>query len=128
MHIQYIIVVKNYTVNSHELNHNISWTESQHDYTVLGWTLKQSAGTFRANVHINCSQIKNSDQKGYVDIVDMTTMTMYEIEFATSANVRNRKIEQYRQPGFEIIIVDCSKLPNDIDAMMEYIERYVVLG
>ncbi|MFA5771662.1 MAG: hypothetical protein WC974_02915 [Thermoplasmata archaeon] len=65
---------------------------------------------------------------GYVDVVDMTTMTMYEIEFASSLNVRNRKIEQYRQPGFEIIIIPCSKMPDDIDAMAEYIEQYIVLG
>ncbi|MFA5771656.1 MAG: hypothetical protein WC974_02885 [Thermoplasmata archaeon] len=63
---------------------------------------------------------------GYVDIVDMTTRVMYELEFHVAPSVRNRKIEQYRQPGFEIIIINCSRLPDDINAMMEYVERYVV--
>jgi len=38
---------------------------------------------------------------------DKTTRTFYEIEFSHSP--------KYRVPGFEIIIVDRSKLPKDID-------------
>ncbi|MFA5771991.1 MAG: hypothetical protein WC974_04595 [Thermoplasmata archaeon] len=63
---------------------------------------------------------------GYVDIVDMTTRTMYELEFHVAPSVRNRKVELYRQAGYEIIIVDCSKLPSDLTNMARYLEQYVV--
>ena len=63
---------------------------------------------------------------GYVDLCDKTTRTLYEIEFSVSPKYRNRKIEQYRQPGFEIIIVDCSKLPADVDKIHSYLEQFIV--
>ena len=63
---------------------------------------------------------------GYVDIVDKTTRTFYEIEFSVSPKFRSRKYEQYRTSGYEIIIVDCSKLPSDIDEMHKYLERFIV--
>ena len=47
---------------------------------------------------------------GYVDVVDKTTMTFYEIELAVSPKYRSRKYEQYRTSGYEIIIIDDSKL------------------
>ena len=63
---------------------------------------------------------------GYVDLCDKTTRTLYEIEFSVSPQYRNRKIEQYRMSGFEIIVIDCSKLPTDIESIREYLEQYVV--
>jgi len=63
---------------------------------------------------------------GYVDLCDKTTRTLYEIEFHVSKKYRNRKIEQYRMPGYEIIIIDCSKLPSDIDGIRSYLEHFVV--
>ena len=63
---------------------------------------------------------------GYVDIVDMDTMTMYEIELSHSPKFRNRKIELYRQPGFELIIINCSKMPLDINRMKRFIEQFIV--
>lgn len=62
----------------------------------------------------------------YVDLCDKTTRTLYEIEFHVSKECRNRKIEQYRMTGFEIIIVDCSKLPTDVDEIREYLKKFVV--
>ena len=63
---------------------------------------------------------------GYVDLCDKTTRTLYEIEFHVSKKYRNRKIEQYRMPGYEIIIVDCSKLPADADEIRSYLEQFIV--
>ena len=63
---------------------------------------------------------------GYVDLCDKTTWTLYEIEFSHSPKYRSRKLSQYRVPGYEIIIVDCSKLPDDIGEMRKYLEMFVV--
>ena len=63
---------------------------------------------------------------GYVDLCDKTTRTMYEIELSHSPKYRSRKLSLYRVPGYEIIIVDCSKLPDDIDEMRKYLERFIV--
>lgn len=63
---------------------------------------------------------------GYFDLCDQTTRTLYEIEFHVSKKYRNRKIEQYRMPGFEIIIVDCLKLPADVDEIRRFLEQYVL--
>ena len=63
---------------------------------------------------------------GYVDICDKTTMTFYEIEFSVSPKFRSRKIEQYKVPGFELIIVDCSKMPDDIDGIRRFLEGFII--
>jgi len=63
---------------------------------------------------------------GYVDICDKSTMTFYGIEFSVSLKFRSRKIEQYNVPGFEIIIIDCSKMPNDIDEIRKFLEEFVI--
>jgi hypothetical protein len=63
---------------------------------------------------------------GYVDLCDKTTRTLYEIEFHVSKKYRNRKIDQYRMPGYEIIIVDCSKIPEDVDEIRTFLKQYVV--
>jgi hypothetical protein len=59
---------------------------------------------------------------GYVDLCDNITRTFYEIEFHVSKEYRNRKIEQYRMLGYEIIIVDCCNLPMDVDEIRAYLE------
>ncbi|MBN1539710.1 MAG: hypothetical protein JW939_06150 [Candidatus Thermoplasmatota archaeon] len=51
---------------------------------------------------------------------------MYEIEFHVSKKYRNRKIEQYRMSSYEIIIVDCSKMPDVVDDIRSYLEQYIV--
>jgi len=63
---------------------------------------------------------------GYVDLCDRTTRTFYEIEFHVSPKFRARKLELYRISGYDIIIVDCSKLPSDISEVRDYLERFVV--
>jgi cellulose biosynthesis protein BcsQ len=63
---------------------------------------------------------------GYIDIVDKDTMTFYEIETSHSPKYRSRKLEQYDLKGYDIIIVDCSKLPSDIDEIHEYLKQFIV--
>jgi hypothetical protein len=63
---------------------------------------------------------------GYVDLVDKTTRTFYEIELSASPKFRARKYEQYRTSGYEIIIIDCSKMPRDIDDLAAYLEESIV--
>ena len=63
---------------------------------------------------------------GYVDICDKTTHTFYEIEFQPSPKFRSRKIKQYKITGYEIIIIDCSKIPSDIDEIRKYLGQFIV--
>ena len=64
---------------------------------------------------------------GYVDICDKTTRTLYEIEFQASRKFRSRKLKKYNITGYEIIIVDCSKIPLDINEIRKYLEQFIVL-
>ena len=64
---------------------------------------------------------------GYIDIVDKTTWTFYEIENSHSPKRRNRKKELYQLTGFDVIIVDCSKLPSKLEEMSEYIQQFIVV-
>ena len=63
---------------------------------------------------------------GYVDICDKTTRTLYEIEFQSSRKLKSRKLKQHKITGYEIIIVDCSKMPNDIDEIRKYLKQFIV--
>jgi hypothetical protein len=54
-------------------------------------------------------------------------MTFYEIENERSPSHRNRKKDLYDVKGYDLIIVDCSKLPTDLDEMKDYIEQYIVI-
>ncbi len=102
---------------------------------ILFWILRDIQMNQRFIVHLNSglnSNVKHdvsSEWKvpnGYVDLCDKTTRTLYEIEFHVSKKYRNRKTEQYRMPGYEIIIVDCSKTPADVDEIRTYLEQFVV--
>ncbi len=63
---------------------------------------------------------------GYVDICDKTTRTLYEIEFQRSPKFRFRKIKQYKISGYDIIIVNCYKMPEDIGEICEYLEKFII--
>ena len=63
---------------------------------------------------------------GYVDICDKTTRTLYEIEFQASQKFRSRKQKKYNVTGYELIIVDCSKMPNDIDAIRKFLKNFII--
>ena len=63
---------------------------------------------------------------GYVDLCDFTTMTIYEVEMRSSPKKRKQKILQYRQPGFEVIVVDCSKMPTDVVALEAFLRDWII--
>jgi hypothetical protein len=65
---------------------------------------------------------------GVGDILDLTANVQYEIESHPKRNIRNRKLELYKRTGCEIIIVDCSKLPTDLNEVAEYLEKFIVPG
>ena len=64
---------------------------------------------------------------GYIDIVDKDTWTFYEIEYSSSPKYRNRKKEMYKLAGYNVIVVDCSKLPKHIDNMIGYLKEFIVV-
>ena len=66
-------------------------------------------------------------QNGYVDICDKTTHVFYEIELNKSPKLRSRKVDLYLITGYEVIIVDCSKMPSDIDKIQIYLKQYIIL-
>ncbi len=49
-----------------------------------------------------------------------------EIEFSVSLKFQSRKISQYKVPGFELIIVDCAKMPNDIDGIRKFLSDFII--
>jgi hypothetical protein len=63
---------------------------------------------------------------GYVDIVDRTTRTFYEIERTASKKFRERKYELYKTTGYEVIVVDCSKMPSEIEELYKHLDPFVV--
>ena len=63
---------------------------------------------------------------GYVDLCDKTTRTFYEIEFHPSPKFRSRKIDLYRVTGYEVIVIDCSRMPPEMEGMKEYLEEFII--
>ena len=64
--------------------------------------------------------------EGYADICDKTTRTLYEIEFQVSAKHFTEKREQYNITGYEVIIVNCYKLPLNINEMKKFLEQFII--
>ena len=58
---------------------------------------------------------------GYVDICDKTTQTLYEIELRKS-----KKGMKYNLVGYELIIVDCSKMPLDFNEIRKYLIQFII--
>jgi hypothetical protein len=54
------------------------------------------------------------------------SFTRGKIENSTSPKYRSKKLEQYDLKGYDVIIVDCSKLPSDIDEIHEYLKQFIV--
>lgn len=63
---------------------------------------------------------------GVGDLVDLHTNTQYEIELTHMKKVHKAKEQQYRRDGFEIIVVDCHKMPRDIREIGEFLEPYII--
>jgi hypothetical protein len=64
---------------------------------------------------------------GYGDLLDLTTMAHYELEFNMRLNKNKRKIKLYKRRGVEIIFIDCDKISNDYDVMAKCLKEYVIL-
>ncbi len=103
------------------LNHLTKFSSETYEHWMAKATLFY---LLRKRKHRVFSEFRVSN--GYVDIVDQTTMTFYEIERSASRKKRERKYELYRTTGYEIIIVDCSKMPKTLAEIREYIESFVV--
>ena len=63
---------------------------------------------------------------GYVDICDKTTRTLYELEVNTTIKTKLRKREQYKVSGYDIILIDCSKMELELAGIQKYLERFIV--
>ena len=62
---------------------------------------------------------------GYIDLLDKTTGTFYEIELSRSSKFRNRKIPQYAQAGYDLVIVNCSNMPDNLNELRKFLEQFV---
>jgi hypothetical protein len=65
---------------------------------------------------------------GFGDLLDVTTSTHYELEFNFKKHHREKKIAQYKRPGFEIIVINCDKLPTEYHALAKALKELVVPG
>jgi hypothetical protein len=65
---------------------------------------------------------------GIADVLDLTTSVQYEIELSHSKGVRKRKEEMYKRTGWEIIVIDCSKLSTDVDGIWKYLDEFIIPG
>ena len=63
----------------------------------------------------------------YIDLCDKTTHTLYEIEINKSPKLRSLKRNLYQMTGYEAIIIDCSKMPSNIDEIQRDLEQYIVI-
>jgi hypothetical protein len=63
---------------------------------------------------------------GVGDLLDVTTSTHYELEFQFKKHHRERKIAQYKRPGFEIIVINCDKLPTKYNALARELKEFIV--
>ena len=51
----------------------------------------------------------------------------FTIEFQASQKLRFKKFKKYRITGYEIIIINCSKIPSGINEIHKYLKRYIVM-
>ncbi len=63
---------------------------------------------------------------GYGDLLDLTVNVHYELEFNMRLNKNNKKLELYKRPGVEIIVINCDKLSKDYNDMAELLKEYIV--
>ena len=62
----------------------------------------------------------------FIDLCDKTTMTFYEIELTSSANRCARKVNKYNYVGYDLILINCTNLPDDIYQMRMFLEKFIV--
>ena len=62
----------------------------------------------------------------YIDLCDKTTHTLYEIVFQAYTKYFQKKYEQYKVNNYDITVIDCSKLPLNINEIKKFLERYII--
>ena len=63
---------------------------------------------------------------GYVDLCDKTTHILYEIVFQAYTVYFQEKYERYKLSSYDITIIDCSKLPLNINEMRKFLNRFII--
>jgi hypothetical protein len=63
---------------------------------------------------------------GVGDLLDVTTSTHYELEFNFKKHHRKSKIARYKRPGFEIIVINCDKLPTEYNDLAKQLKDFIV--
>jgi hypothetical protein len=62
---------------------------------------------------------------GQGDILDLTTNTQYEIETVNKKTYHQRRIEQYRRVGVDVIVIPTNKLSYDIKDRIRMLKQYI---
>ena len=63
---------------------------------------------------------------GIGDILDLNTMTQYEIETRNARPTLERYNEKYKQTGIELIIIQTKYLPTNITKRYRRLKKYIV--
>jgi hypothetical protein len=63
---------------------------------------------------------------GQGDVYDLTTDVQYEIDNSHRPKERNINYVKYARSGVDIIVIDCDKLPADIDERYNALKGWVV--
>ncbi len=64
---------------------------------------------------------------GLGDILDLMTNTQYEIETVNNRNCHQKKVEQYRRIGVDVVVIPTNKLPTGLNNRYKVIKQYIRL-
>jgi len=64
---------------------------------------------------------------GVGDLIDLTLQIHYEIEFTQTKSIRDGKADKYKRTGFDVIVIDCRKIPDDFKGMQKFLDPYIVV-
>ena len=62
----------------------------------------------------------------YIDLCDKTTMTFYEFELTPTSPRLAVKVDKCNYVGYDLIIIDCREMPDDIYQMRMFLEKFFV--
>jgi hypothetical protein len=62
-----------------------------------------------------------------VDLYDISTRVIYEIETTGCKKIQRRVNEIYEQTGVEVIVIDVKDLPDDIFQRYIKLKEYIIL-
>ena len=63
---------------------------------------------------------------GVGDLVDLTRQIQYELEFSHKC-IRDSKINKYWRKDYDIIVINCTKMPPHIKDISKFLEDYIVV-